>query len=287
MSTPKNHHYVSQCQQAEFFNKEESKIYIYDKELDNHYSKPTTKSLFSEPFLNSREVSGTIDHKRLEEELKILIEDEYPKHLEIIKKFVTEVENKDEAYESLVWLSMLGVLGELRHPEYKKNLDSFSLHVQSDIISKISKFPKEVIERALQEKQKTKFSNLIGYIDTACRILERMEPFAFQIYVIESSDIFILPDTTGFHIRGQLHNYPNPMINEITQIGFPISSKLFILVSSKYLQLDASGIQYIKEDNSQMVYEINKDLFNYAYKGVAARDSKYLRKLVSTIKSGA
>jgi hypothetical protein len=287
MSVPKNHHYVSRCHQEEFFNKDVGKIFIYDKILDNHYSKKSTRHLFSDEFINSRTVQGDVDHKQLELELKILIEDDFPSHLANIKNFVKDQEEQEKTYESLVYFTMLGVLGELRHPDFKKSFENNFEKIESDILSKLTSYPKEKIKTLLEAQKKTKFSNVLSYVDTALRILERMEPFDFEIFSIESSDHFILPDTTGFQIRGQLHDYKNPFISEITQLGIPLSDKMFVLATSKHLNSKQSGIQFIREDNSDVVYSINKDLYGFAYRAVVCKDSTYLTTFINSLKNDA
>lgn len=284
MSTPINHHYVSQCQQREFFSSEKGKIFVYDKEKKNHYFKRTTKTLFSEDNLNTRSINDKIDPSQLELELRVMFEEDYTKHVNNVKKFITDQENKDVTYESLMWLMMLGILGELRHPNFKSSFDSFIQTIDIDVISRKTGRPKSDIESWIKKGRKTKFRNDLGYLDTACRTLERMEPFDFAIFTIESSDIFILPDTSSFNIRGQLHPYINPLIREITEIGIPITEKIFILGTSKHLKIpDASGIQFIRENNSKIVHEINKDLFHFAYKAVAASDDQKLKLIIENI----
>jgi hypothetical protein len=284
MSVPKNHHYVSKCQQKEFFNNAVGKIFVYDKLTKRHYSKTTTKSLFSADFINSVEIDGKVDHEQLERELKFLIEDHYPRHLMVVRDFINDLQEMDRAYESLMWLMILGVLGEFRNPAFKELFENFTKEIETDLLSRQSGYPREKIQEFLKNKQKTKFSNVIGYFDTAFRILGRMEPFDFAIFSIQSSDHFILPDTSGFQIRGQLHNYPNKLIREITQIGLPISDKLFILGTSKHLPNTANGITFIKEDNSEIVFEINKDLFDFSYKTVACSDAVFLKAFIDRIK---
>ena len=130
MSTPKNHHYVSQCHQKEFFNDSTGLIYVYDKELNNHYSKQTSKSLFSEDQLNTRESNGNLDQSTLETELKLLFEDEFSIHTRQVEGFLKSQDEMQKSYESMCWLTMLGILGEIRHPYFKKNLDKILLDVK-------------------------------------------------------------------------------------------------------------------------------------------------------------
>jgi hypothetical protein len=81
------------------------------------------------------------------------------------------------------------------------------------------------IKHYLRTKQKTPYSNQLNYISIALEILEKMEPLYFMIYSIESNDHFILPDNSCFQIRGQLKNYPNNLINEITSWRYDINDE--------------------------------------------------------------
>ena len=53
-----------------------------------------TRRLFSQDDLNTREVKGQIDRTSLETELKVLFEDDFPKHLFLIQNFIATQENK-------------------------------------------------------------------------------------------------------------------------------------------------------------------------------------------------
>ncbi|MEO7046294.1 MAG: DUF4238 domain-containing protein [Ferruginibacter sp.] len=285
MSIPKNHHYVSQCHLREFFNSAEGKIFIYDKEIDNHYYKTTTKTLFSEQFLNSKEINGEIDHQKLELELKVLIEDEFGNHVERVKSFINNPVDQNRTNESLIWLSMIGVIGELRHPVFKKSLDSIEEIITTDLRNDISGDASHLIKRLFPGNQRTKYSNILEYINSACRVLEQMEPLVFGIYFIESDEYFILPDTSGYQIRGQFYPVLIRYINQIIQVGFPLSPKIFILASSRKSGNLPSGICTIKNGNSDIVYNINKDLLGFAYKAVVCSDKDYLRRFIDKVKT--
>jgi hypothetical protein len=83
MSTPINHHYVSQCQLRAFFNDEESKTFLFDKKIDNIFYKKTTKYISSEPNLNSAVVAGEVSHNVVEDDLRFYLDDSYSKNLSI------------------------------------------------------------------------------------------------------------------------------------------------------------------------------------------------------------
>lgn len=286
MSIPVNHHYVSQCHQKKFFNSSKGLIYIYDKELNNHYSRQSSKRIFSEGHLNTREKNGIVDQTTLETELKILIEDEFSNHVRQVEKFVISQEEKDVTYKSLCWLTMLGILGEMRHPQFKKEIDTLVWKLESAIIRKYYNFTEEKILRSLKGKQKTPYSNLLSYLDMAFKRLEKLEPLDFFIVSIESDDHFILPDTSCFQLRGQLRHYPNPYIHEIIQVGVPLTDKLYILATPQSLKSGMHGIKIERIDNSKLVYEINKDLYLFSKKAVACPNETHLKSFVGRLKDG-
>lgn len=285
MSTPVNHHYVSQCHQKGFFNDSTGLIYIYDKELDNYYSKKSSKHLFSEDHLNTKEQDGHIDQVSLEKELKILIEDEFAEHIKKIENFLLAKGSNEVPFESLYWLTSLGIIGELRNPKYKKELDNHVLKLESNILRHYYNFSKKTILKFLRTKQVPFYSNTLGYLDTAFKTLEKLAPLDFLIISIESNDHFILPDTSCFQLRGQLSNYANAFIKEIIQIGVPLTDKLYILATPNVLKSDMHVIRYERSNNSELVYEINKDLYLFSKKAVACSDNLYLEKLIERIKN--
>lgn len=281
MSTPINHHYVSQCHQREFFNEDTGFIYVYDKERKNYYKKRTTKSLFSSDLLNSKQELDSIDHTSLETELKILFEDDFKRHIERVKAFVIEQKDLQEMYETLGWLTLMGILGQIRHPRFKEQLTELLRKMGSDVINVSTGIPKKRISQLLKDQLSTPYDNRLSYINTALRILERMEPMEYILYSIECDAHFILPDTSCFQIRGQLKPYPNTLVKEITQIGIPLTDKVFIMSNSSLLGLRENGIQFIREGDEAMANDINIDLFHFAYKAVACKDEEYLREIVN------
>lgn len=158
--------------------------------------------------------------------------------------------------------------------------------MESDKVTRFYDFPKEKVKDHLRNKQVTPYKNILSYVQTALRILEKLEPLDFFIVAIESKDLFILPDTSSFQLRGQLRKYPNPYINEIIQVGIPITQKIYILATPQILKSEMHGILYEREDNSDLVFQINKDLFSFSRKAIACSNEKYLKKFIDKIKGG-
>lgn len=266
-----NHHYVSRCHLKQFLNENKS-IFVYDKELNNFYPKRSTKTLFSEDFSNSKEINGQIDHNLLEDELNDLIENNFNTHLRIVNELLVDENANDEVYESLNWLTIIGVIGELRHPKSKHNLDSIINKMEEDVLSKINGYAKR--------EQRTKYQNLNTYYEIAMGILDRMGTLKFQIVQITDDNEFVIPDTSCFQVRGQLKEYFNPNLQEITQIGIPLTKNLFVNCYSHLCAEENSYIQILKSPSQDLVDKINSNLVGFAFKGVACSNLEYLKQVI-------
>jgi hypothetical protein len=282
MSIPINHHYVSQCHQREFFNDGDKAIYVYDKELKNLYKKTTTKSLFSEDNLNTKGDGIRLDYSSLESELKLLFEDDFFKLVSRIKSFVLDPVDAQDVYENVLgWFVLMGIMGELRHPTFKKQLDDIMMKMGKDTLHLSTGVDRDKIEEYLKSKKSTPYNNDLSYVRTALRIFDRMEPMEYEFFVILTDSHFLLPDTTCFQIRGQLHRYPNSFIKEIVELGIPLTDKIFLAARSSKLGVNRNGIQYIqREEHEELVENINRELFAFARKAVTCGDRGYLENFV-------
>ncbi|NQX38504.1 Protein of unknown function [Pedobacter steynii] len=272
MSTPVNHHYVSECHLKEFFNTQEKRIYLYDKEINNFYHKPGTKKIFSLNNLNTRLVGDVIDQQSMEYELRVMFEDNFSKHIQSIKRLYDDHSLIGTIYNDLNFLALMALVGEYRNPHYKKGLDnalaSFDEHFKS---------AGGIVEQKLKHDQ-VLYSNLKGYIDIATKMLMKMDPMTFAIVSIKSADHFIVPDTSGFLIRENFET------GRVIQLGLPISDKLFILGRSVAMGHYPTTLVEIKDQNSEVVFRINSDLVNYAYKTVACKNEGFLRKTIKRMR---
>lgn len=279
MSTPINHHYVSRCQIKQFFNKHENKIFLYDKAKKNFYSSISSKNIFSEKFSNSIYRNGQVDHESLENELKVF-EDFYPITVQLITDTARTGKIYKECYDALVNLTLFGIAGSLRNPERKKELDEIIDNMFNPFKDHMSEDQLKGIAKAKDYKKHVRYSNTLSYSDTALRIVENMGGLDFTIWSIESDDCFLLPDTSALTVRRQINEF-NPHANEIVEIGFPLTDKLFIHALSKKLNQKKSIIAYVDINNFQAVTDINQSLFHFAYNTIATSNEEYLRSLVT------
>jgi len=257
-----NHHFVSQCHLKEFFNNEEGQIYLFDKQLNNHYQNSGTKRIFSEKDLNTKLFGDQIDRHSMEIELQVLFEDDFAKHLATVKQFHEDHQTIEKAYWEMNHLALMALVGEYRNPAYKSGLDQAMDTLKTHVTG------------SNEPDIKLKYQNTKGYLDVAHVLLKEMDPITFAIVAINSADHFILPDTSAFLARQNLD------IGHVMQFGLPISDKLFLLGRSTRMGHYPTTLVTIEDDDSEMVFRINSDLVNYAYKTVACKDKCFLKKTI-------
>lgn len=289
MSIPRNHHYVSQCHIRLFFNEQDRKIYCYDKERNNYFSKTTSKTLFSEQDSNSRVEEDTIDHETLEKDLKTFFEDDFERHARNVIELAEHPSSKDYTIEeSLYYLACHALIADIRVPENKRQADDAVDRLTLETAQKVrwmgDEMQAKAMEAAVAESKRTKYSNLITYSETAGRRLERMGDLDFNIIRITSNDVFLLPDVGCIQMRDKINHYINPYIREIAIVGIPLTSKIFLFACSKKLADTQSGIRTIDQDNSEIVQGINAQLYESAVKVVAGSDESKLKSTLARLR---
>jgi hypothetical protein len=289
MSTPRNHHSVSQCHIRYFRSKEDEFYYCYDKETDNFYRKPSEKSIFSELDANTRFKNGALDHSSLENELQLTFENDFVKHASNIFDFIS-AQNKDgkAIVSSLYYIIRYGLIADTRSPHYKKTTDEAVNSLLKETARKVKILGDEVQSNFILqqiEETKTKYSNLLEYTDIAISRLKRIGSLRFTIANIKTDDKFILPDTGCYLKRARINNYINPNIQEVAIIGVPLTDKIFIYGESTKLSSISNDTLLINNTPSELVNSINKDLFDFAIKTVITSDNTSLNSIIGRCKA--
>lgn len=278
MSTPQNHHYVSQCQIRSFFNKNTGKIYLYDKKQDNFFSKPTTKSIFSERLLNSKVINGKVDHNEVEDDLRIHLEKNYGKNLKTVENYnPNDLESQRAFMNALMEMIRLGSIGEFRHPTHKKHIDDQIFGVFETLAKHAIEKLKQELDEQLEERKMTPYSNEISYAEISGKVLAAMGNIDFTVLYIKEKDLFfILPDCSSTTSRAKINIYFNPDIKEIASIIMPISSKIAIMAAAKNLNTQRGGIKHITRKEKEAVDIINHTTLAGSKKMVACENKNYL-----------
>ena len=282
MSTPINHHYVSQCQLRAFFNETEGKIHVYDKQLDNLFSKRTTKSIFSEPKLNSTVIAGEVNHNIVEDDLRFYLEDSYTKNLNIIETYATTVsEDEDGFLDALMEMTRLGVIGEMRHPSHKKHVDDQVYGIFEMLFPQAAEKLKKQIEAVFEEKKKTKYSNPLRYAQLSGEILQKMGEINFTvIYISNNTDYFILSDCSSTTFRARINEYFNPDIKDIAMVFMPISSKIAVIAVANNMDSHPGSIKYYTERDRATLEMFNHMTLANSKKMIICENAEYLRGFI-------
>lgn len=284
MSTPRNHHYVSQIHLKNFYNSLDKKIYVYDKQLKNHYSKSSTKTLFSEIDSNTRFINGKKDFHHLENDLNTNFEKDFLSNQLIIENFLQTGEFNKDTNNALLYFAKYAVIGNLRTPQHKKSVDDMIYGSIGKLIPMCTPKLKKELKQMFAYKEEVKYSNSINYSDIADGFLNLMGNLIFKIIVpINNDDYFIVPDCSSYVIRDKINTYFNPDIKEIAQIGFPLSSKIYIhYFSEKLFKGKAVTSSIILEDTST-INEINKNNLSVCHSKIACENEGYLRKFINDL----
>jgi hypothetical protein len=286
MSLPRNHHHVSICQIQNFWNNEENNIWLYDKELNNFYSKTTAKSIFSERDSNSRIYNDVLDHCTLENELRDFYETPFTpcyKRLESIVLGLTY--DKKDLKNDLMTLARYGIAGLLRPPSKKKETDDALKNI---LFKELYELSTDELKEQFNEMRNSvfgsKYSNTLNYKDFVDSVLEKMGDLFFEIYLIQTDNLFfLLPDKPSFGAREKINVYFNPDINEYAKIGIPLSSKIFLHVESKKLRNENDKVFFISKSNINFLNQLNSSIFNLADKTVACESEVYLRSFIKNL----
>ncbi|WP_409416700.1 DUF4238 domain-containing protein [Flavobacterium sp. PS2] len=283
MNPPINHHFVSQVHIKNFFNNEQKKIYVYDKIEKRQYFKKTTKSLFSEPKLNSKFKKGEVDHYSIEKELNDYFEKDFSRNTQIIKKFVSNKEFTEGVNSALTYFAKYGIIGEMRTPRFKKETDNALEEIFANFHSRCTPELKTQIEEVFEYKKEVKYSNMVSFIEITEKIFQKMGRLIFEILIPESeTDFFIVPDFSAGTARERINEYFNLDIKDIAFISLPLESKIYIRFYSEKLYKNPQVPNYIiTYCSSELVKEINEINLDYCQDKIACENEEYLKSFIS------
>lgn len=281
MSQPKNHHYISQTHIKKFFNQNSKKIYIYDKRYRTIKLKLSSKKIFSEENLNTMLAEDGFDYKTVENHLNINFENDFNQHFSSIHKYLETEQIQEETKRSLIFFAKYAAIGNSRNPEYKKEIDDLIFNSLQPYYDASTMEQKKEFYKHFRPFGDKKYSNFPNDLEIAEGILKRMGKINFIIFVPENiDDYFILPDYCSLTIREKINTYFNPDIREISIIGFPLSSKIYIEFYSEK-SCNSPEVSGILKITSKEIQSINQASLILANKIVACEDKTYLENLVN------
>lgn len=282
MSIPKNHHYISQIHIKNFFNNQKKEIYLYDKELENCFTKNTTKSIFSEKNLNTKHIDNTLDYSSIEKDLNDNFEKDFGSNFNIVKNFISDHNFNENVEDAILYFAKYGVISELRTPFRKKHADNAIFNGMSVIMEMGDENLKKEFLDYFTFNDERKYTNAIDYNEFAHKVLKAMGEIMYIIEIPENeNDYFFLPDFGAATRREKINTYFNPDVKEIAYIGLPLSSKIYIHFYSRKLK----NVNYsqIRSISSEQVYLLNKANLDYSNKLVACENFNYLSDFTKRI----
>ncbi|SDJ11224.1 DUF4238 domain-containing protein [Chryseobacterium jejuense] len=284
MSTPRNHHYISQVHIKNFFN-EQNEIYLYNKSSKLFQTKKSSKRIFSEKDLNTKYEDGLNDYTTIEQQLNQYYENDFDFYYKNILKLIADKNVNIEAQTALLYLARYGAIANFRNPTYKANLETIFFNALKPVMDNAVNGLKKSFYDFFNNRGDSKYLGGDDYLQLGNEIISKMGLIYFIIEIPENKDdYFILPDFGAATHRKKINPYFNPDIEEIAYISLPLSSKIYIhFYSGKHPEgINTSGI---KKLNSEQMYYINRHNLLLANEIVACENKQYLENLTYRVYS--
>ncbi len=284
MSTPRNHHYVSQVLIRKFLDSDNN-LYTYSKVNSCFEEKILTRFDFAEKDLNSTiNKFGEVDHSSVEETLNKHIETDFNKHYDKIITAITS-ENYSDINTSMEYLMRMGIVGDMRTPQHQIETHNSIMGTFRMIYEHVPDELKAQIEHFENHTAGIKNKLPIDYKEISDKVLELMGEKIYSIFNVPQTDFFFLPDCSSVVIRSQLEEDTilngEVLLNPSRPIGtiiFPVNSKLVIVAqAAKICPQETHGIY---ELSSETVESYNKMFLNAARDKVICRDKDYLKQFI-------
>lgn len=298
MSTPRNHHYVSQALSRNFLS-EEGRLFKVSKSEKRIREVKSTKSLFSQRDLNTTfDEYGNIDYKTVESSLNQYFETDFPNHCKIIHDALNTkcevgniVPNTENIQESIEYLLGMALIGQFRHPEYMQETEQVIFGILNEIASNAIPKLQNSIYNELNKLSGITNKVPVDFNELKQGMIELMGDIKYGVMRAPENHFFILPDCSAGIKRFQMPSdfidgveYVNPSM----PIGFalmPINSKVVVTAVSRRLLPDeykqqADGFYSLNEET---MFAYNNILFDSAYKEVACENKEYLEGFIKNL----
>lgn len=275
MSTPKKHHFITQCHLKNFKNSQ-GELFSFDKDKKTISTISNTQNHFMELSGNSKVISGVTDLGHLEKQLNDNFENLIPKNYNNILKYLSgDTSSIVDFEEALLYFTKYGIAGLIRHPECKKTIED---SVDSVLFNVIMPNADEELKKGLEEfknkRDKTIHGNYLEYLPFTIDVLNLWEEVNYTIFIIRDENFFLLSDNITWFKRTKLRK--TNFVPCLSQICFPISSKILLLAEAKEIKGKKEPSQ-IKELTKREVNKINKDSYKNSISSIICEDEEYLK----------
>src|SRR5574337_262955 len=274
MSTPRNHHYVSQVLSRKFFDGN-GKLYLYDKIKDEFKTVSSAKHLFSQRDLNSiRSEDGKIDHSSVEDTLNRYFETGFNDHYNRVVEAAQsnqpigqEFPNSDELMESLEYMIGMGIIGGMRTSQSMAEAEAVIFGSLFEIAQHATEELKASIYSSYQNVAGLTNKLPVDFKKISDGVLKIMGDKVFSLHTAPANTFFLLPDCSSLVSRAKLGEdivvdgevYYNPQ-RPIASVTMPINSKMIIGTNAQkimpymkngFYKLTEEGMNIMNDQNSQ------------------------------------
>ena len=288
MSTPRNHHYVSQVLSKKFLS-DVGRIYKYSKSKKQIASLNSTKNLFSQVDLNTiYDAEGNLDHKSVEDKLNVAFEKDFPKFYKVIVEAVGSnlitgmvYPQSEQITEAASKIVEMGFVGRSRHPMDMLESQDVIFGALLEIANNATEELKNGIVSHIQSLSGITNKLKLDYDILAKAFVDLMGETTYSIMIAPDNHYFLLPDCTAATKRFKVEDdvidgktFKNPAM-VIGMIFMPINSKILVLaVKAEFCPDQGHGIYHL-DGETMLAY--NKILFDNAFDEVACQNQKYLQ----------
>lgn len=292
MSTPRNHHYVSQVLSKKFLSVE-GRIYKYSKTKDQIVSLNSTRRLFSQVDLNTTfDKEGNLDHHSVEDKLNVAFEKDFPKYYQVIvdaarSELVTGVAlpDSEQITEAASKIVEMGFIGRSRHPMDMLESQNVIFGALLEIANSATEELKNGILSHIHSLSGITNKLKLNFDELAKSFVDLMGETTYSIMIAPDDQYFLLPDCTAATRRFKVEDdvidgviYINPAM-VIGMVLMPINSKVLVTaVKTEFFPDQGHGLYQLSAE-TMLVY--NRVLFENAFEEVACQNKEYLQGLVS------
>jgi hypothetical protein len=300
MSIPRKHHYVP-VTHIEHFKSDEG-YFLGIKLSKEIHNKKSATSFFKTRDLNSSidERTEAVDHKRVEDELNSQWDGPFQIHHDKMVQWISDSLDRSQISEidindTLQFFFEYTIIGYFRRAKLTKQysessseilesldcvidtLDSETLEENISPYSEFIEFARNFKQKAIRYQEVSE-QNLRYPTPTPVRIKELVpRDCSVDVFIIIDNDSFILPDTTGTFLKSDKTIKVKGLdIHQVSSVGIPISSNIFIQIKNNDLRPEEEN--NIAIPKPEKVDYINDLLYSTAIHQVVACEQNAILK---------
>lgn len=289
MSIPRKHHYLPRVHIRKF--KTDKGYFLFFKDKNKLLEISSSENIFVTKDLNSTidENTGEIDHKRVEDELTALWDNNFNYHYDNIINNLLYFSTQKEVIidliqDSLKFFFEYSIIGNFRQKKLTKQynettfswFDDFEDYIEdiSNIKDEITNMSKEEISSAISGLEHfnlsmgdyiNKLKEKLKFPAPTITEVKKYVPSECSCYILLARDSsFILPDCTAMvNYSETKFKWDNFDVKRIDSIGIPIHPNIYLQIKNNEANDNKSTEIYLLD--KERVNEINQNLARLAH----------------------